>query len=262
MLKLHILILLSLSLIAFSIQDQNCFQAIETCVDPNIDNCKKSYFKYIEYEEPAVMCDKCENGYYPSTDRKNCIKIETKIDNCVEYDYKTELICAECNSGYALSSDSKGCIKVEMEKLIEHCISYSQTKEGDFICNECIDEYFPSNDNKSCIQIKNCLKSDYYYESPNSEKIIYCYTCKSGFAISLGDGSWKQFDNCEYLEEGNTKCDDCYFPYSPNSNGKCELTFCTEYNDDYQCTKCFNGYYINDDKNVKKLKKKIVWSWL
>ena len=254
MLKLHILILLSLSLNAFGIQDQNCFIAFETCEGPNIDNWKQSYFDF-EKEGRVAKCYKCENGYYLSNDEKNCMKIEAKIDNCVEYNYWTELICAECNSGYALSSDFKSCIKVEKEKIIGHCINYSQNEKGEFICKKCIDEYFPSNDDKSCMQIKNCLDTDYYYESTNAEKIVYCSSCKSGFAISYDGQSCLQFDGCGELEEGDKQCAFCNYPYFRNSYGQCEISFCNEYNDDNQCIKCAKGYYINDINNTKTCQK-------
>lgn len=252
MLKIHILILLTL--ITFSIQDKNCLITFEECEDPNIEHCKESYYSSNGNNERVVYCDECENGYYRSNDGTNCIRVETKIDNCIGYSYRGELYCKECNSGYAISSsDYKSCVKVETEKLIEHCISYSYSDEQGFLCEDCQDDYYPSNNKKSCKQIKNCVK--FSYESSGSETNVICDYCKSGFAVSYDKGSCIQFDNCYTLKKGNTKCDSCKSLYQPNSNGQCELTFCTDYNTNNQCTECYEGYYLNDNYKCQKIEK-------
>lgn len=250
MLKIDILIILTL--IAYSIQDKNCLLTYEMCEDPNINNCKESYFDY-DNNERIAKCIECENGYYLSTDGKTCIQVETKIDNCIYYSFRSELICEICNSGYAPSRDSKSCIKVETEKLIEHCTRYYLSNEDEFQCDKCQDDYFPSGDKKSCIQIKNCedISNDY----SESETNIICYYCKSGFALSYDGKSCIKFDNCYKLKKDNTTCDKCNDLYHPNSNGQCELTLCTEYNNNNECTKCVGGYYINEQKKCQKIEK-------
>ena len=60
------------------------------------------------------------------------------------------------------------------------------------------------------------------------------------------------FPNCYSLEEGNTKCEDCYEYFHPNSKGQCERTLCKEFIGDV-CQSCYNGYFLNNNKECEKI---------
>ena len=65
--------------------------------------------------------------------------------------------------------------------------------------------------------------------------------------------SCKPFENCEKLAEGDKKCSECYNSlFHPNAEGKCERTQCKEYVQNV-CTECYEGYYLDNDKNCNKI---------
>ena len=243
MLNLHPLILVAL--ISFSIQDKNCLIYFERCKATEksitITNCISSYID--SYEK----CYECKNGYVPSYDRKSCISTGNTIEHCTNYYSANEnqLRCSECDNGYVPSDDQTSCNTVA--NLIDNCISYELAGDGQIICRECKIDYFRSFDKKSCIEFKNCD------EFNNNEKDNeYCEECNYGYALSYDGSECKQFENCAKLAKGDSKCSECAYFFHLNKEGICERTLCETYENNI-CTGCFEGYYLDGDKNCKKI---------
>ena len=246
MLNLHLLILIAL--ISFSIQDKNCLVYFESCkataITITITNC---IYSDIDPDEKVEKCYECKNGYVPSYDRKSCISTGNTIEHCTNYysAYENQLRCSECDNGYVLSGDHTSCNTVE--NLIDNCISYESVGEDQIICRECKIDYFRSYDTKSCIGFKNC--DDFNREEKDNE---YCERCKYGYALSYDGSECKQFENCAKLAKGDSKCSECAYFFHLNTEGICERTLCLTYENNI-CTRCFEGYYLDGDKNCKKI---------
>ena len=244
MLNLHPLILVAL--ISFSIQDKNCLIYFERCKATEksitITNCISSNID--SYEK----CDECKDGYVVSYDRKSCISIENPIEHCTYYyssSSENQLRCSECDNGYVPSDDQTSCNTVA--NLIDNCISYELAGDGQIICRECKIDYFRSFDKKSCIEFKNCN------EFNNNEKDNeYCEECNYGYALSYDGSECKQFENCAKLAKGDSKCSECAYFFHLNKEGICERILCKTYENNI-CTGCFEGYYLDGDKNCKKI---------
>ena len=240
--------LIFFALISFSLQDNNCLVNFEYCEEEEeqkrtvtIKNCKESNI-YGDIEE----CVECDTHYYVSEDRRSCIQVKDQIENCISYyaDSENEF-CYRCDKGYALSTDYKKCTKVE--NPIEHCVYFSFIREGEIGCNECEKDYYPSYDRTHCIEFKNC---NYFI---NYEKNEHCEYCKRGYALSYDGKSCIQSKTCKkFANKDNTKCSECISNFHPNANGECERTLCSKY-DENVCTECYEGYYLDGDKNCKKI---------
>ena len=79
-----------------------------------------------------------------------------------------------------------------------------------------------------------------------------CFGCRIGYAVSFDESQCISFQNCDRLEEGNTKCKECYEYFHPNSNGECERTVCKEFKGDV-CQSCYDGYFLNNNKECQKI---------
>ena len=79
-----------------------------------------------------------------------------------------------------------------------------------------------------------------------------CFGCRIGYAVSSDESQCISFQNCDRLEEGNTKCKECYEYFHPNSNGQCERTLCEEFDGDV-CQSCYDGYFLNNNKECQKI---------
>ena len=128
---------------------------------------------------------------------------------------------------------------------INNCILYNNYDNQEH-CGECKSGYAISYDSTKCISFENC----YNLDSEDKK----CINCKEGYAIS-SEGKCVKFDNCRELEDGNNqKCKTCVNShFHPDSNGKCQRTLCSNYDDNDVCTSCFYGYYLNDNKNCLEI---------
>ena len=243
MLNLHLFILITL--ISFSIQDKNCLVYFERCKATEksitIPNCISNYIDTYE------KCSECKNGYIPSYDRKSCISLDP-IEHCTYHysAYENQLRCSVCENGYIPSGDQTSCNTVA--NLIDNCIKYSSHGEDNIVCAECKnDDYFLSYDRKSCIEFKNC--DDFINNEEGNE---YCEECNYGYALSYDGSECKQFENCAKLAKGDSKCSKCAYFFHLNKEGICERILCKTYENNI-CTGCFEGYYLDGDKNCKKI---------
>ena len=90
------------------------------------------------------------------------------------------------------------------------------------------------------LQDSHCLITDEYCEEEDvgSGKIPHCYdedgngkceNCQNGYAISYEGTSCMLSPGCDKLEKGNQNCADCSIGFLTNSNGQCERSLCTGY---------------------------------
>ena len=187
-------------------------------------NCLITY-KYCEYPEPYK---------------------EIKITHCTEHNFDDGIeYCEKCENGYVVSYDEKSCI--EVTKRIDHCISYSKSGE-DFYCEGCENNYvlYYNSGNYECVKFDHCLSLIDYNDKD------HCYSCIEGYALSNDRTSCKSFENCSQLDKEGTKCSKCYGYYHLNSDGRCEITLCSNYENNV-CTACYNGYFLNDNKECQKI---------
>lgn len=169
---------------------------------------------------------------------------EIKIPHCTEHYFQDGIeYCNECENNYVNSDDSKSC--VEVKDKINHCIRYYNYGAGVVGCDECENNYFLyyNSGNYECVKFDHC--SNLYDKD-------HCNYCIEGYALSNDRTSCKSFANCEQLDKEGTKCSICYEHYHPNSDGRCEITLCSNYVNNV-CTACYDGYFLNDNKECQKI---------
>ena len=142
-------------------------------------------------------------------------------------------------NGFYISDDNKECI--EVKDKIDNCLGYYLNHDGKIACDDCATDFVRSSDGMSCVKFPYCDELNEKGE---------CEECFTGYAVTYEGTSCKQFEGCKKLAEGNEKCSECdndenhkYFRL--NSEGKCERTQCENYDNDV-CTKCFEGYYLDE----------------
>ena len=114
------------------------------------------------------------------------------------------------------------------------------------MCYQCKSGYVVSHDLTSCVQFPGCESLKY---GDNTK----CDYCEDGYALSSDQSKCVKFDNCIKLEEGETKCKYCKSHFHENKDGKCERTLCSSYDSKDVCMSCYNGYYLNKDKNCVEI---------
>lgn len=234
-----------LSLIAFSLQIDNCKTTLETCngcftgyklVELNDDTAiciNETNYNELQKIMPGCYqgdisdppsCSACQRGYVLITDNKNC----SKIDYCKQVD--TSNVCNKCYNPFVL--DGTKCI----ENLL--CLEMQSGK-----CTKCRSYYHPDNDgNCKRIQIEHCPELD-------GEK---CKYCENYYYKDDDDKKCTKYpDNCQNVD-GDHKCTDCDPYYYPDNEGKNCLKYpegCLTYDKDTKkCGSCLDGYYLKDDK--------------
>ena len=121
---------------------------------------------------------------------------------------------------------------------------------------------FSHQDSHCVVTYEYCVKEIDYPDNyePTRSSIPHCYDeenklclgCEDGYALSFDKKSCISFPNCEYLQQGDNKCEECEYYFHLNSEGKCERTTCLLYEDnDKDCKECFYGYYLKDKKCIK-----------
>ena len=62
----------------------------------------------VEYTVDQDQCEKCQEGYFVSSDSKSCIAYPQGLHGCLIYQSKT--VCAKCESKFVLRDEK--CIQV------------------------------------------------------------------------------------------------------------------------------------------------------
>ena len=86
----------------------------------------------------------------------------------------------------------------------------------------------------------------WFWENPYGK----CENCQNGYAISYEGTSCILSPGCDKLEKGNQNCADCSIGFLPNSNGQCERSLCTGYENN-KCKGCQEGYFLKDNQCQK-----------
>ena len=134
-------------------------------------------------------------------------------------------------------------ILISFTLQFDHCIQTAQ------ICQKAI-----STSPTPSGSIANCIK----YETGDDE---ICEKCVDGYAVSYEGNKCIPFSYCNYLDEGNKKCDECYQGYYFNGKEctKISIDNCLISNDDGdKCTYCALYSKINEDGSRCQLIEKIV----
>ena len=211
------------------------------------ENCKSGYY--------TLFCEVCKDDYYHNHTDYLCYsnKENNEFYKCSKTDFFCEY-CIECTKGYYLGNKDNKC------SLIEGC----SISENENICIECDIDY--------CLDVKNnkCISN---YEIINEEKKYYfkckkinkegtsCEECIDGYILNK-NGLCVDYEHCEERNEDNSckKCqNDIHGYYCLNNNFGCVEIFnkqyCLECNnilDFYNCTKCFDGYHLDNKGNCYK----------
>ena len=185
---------------------------------------------------------------YDNTDK------EGKFYKCDFTDYNGEK-CDKCIKGYYLSSGDENCITVSNCK-------YSKNENE---CNVCDDTY--------CLDVKNniCVGND-YLENENQKIFIACNRtneegnkcelCLDGYEVDK-NGYCVDSERCEEKEDGicikcknDNSIENEY--YCANEIYGCLKTIimgcmqCNNLNNLNICTKCHDGFYLNDEKKCNR----------
>jgi len=247
--------LILFSLIALSLQIDNCKTSLKTCkrcftgyklveLNNNQATCvDETAYNELQkrmpgcYQENAAFqqCAACQRGYVLTTDNKNC----TKIEHCESVDGHND--CNDCYDPFVL--DGSTC----KENLL--CKIMTSGK-----CSKCRSYYNPDNDgNCKRIQIEHCTELD-------GEK---CKYCESLYYKDDDDKKCtKNPDHCLVYDVTNkcTQCETYYYKASEGKECKKYPEGCSTYTDSTdKCGDCLDGYYLKDDKchkiNIANCKK-------
>ena len=225
-------------------------------------------------------CTECENKYYYNKVSKDCKLAEDKLENCKSGD---EDKCERCKDDYYLSRKDYLCHSNKEEGPFYKC-AYSDSREE--VCTQCIDDYYLGYWDDKCTTIEGCDRSEnenkclecneYYalnmkdnrcyrnYEIIDESKKFYfkckrtnaegtkCAICMEGFVLN-DDGLCVDDEHCSYKEGGKCKsCNNDEGTYCLNNLFGCIQIYydnCLECNNllDFDvCTKCEDGYELND----------------
>ena len=155
------------------------------------------------------------------------ISIIIQVDHC----FIEEPVCKTCKVGF-YQVDNKYCSK------IENCAHVS----GD-TCEYCAAGYYQNDDRTACLKTNDHCES--FYDGK-------CERCEKGFALNEYTNTCVAFKGCQKVNQDNTKCEDCSDDYyQPNEKGECEIDLCELYNEDKTCQRCFENFYLDEDRNCQ-----------
>ena len=209
---------------------------------------KNEKFKNCKYSVYGEYCDSCKNGFYLNRSDHLCYSNEEKNEF-----YKCAILsesgyCVECADEYYTDGDNK-CTK------IEGC----QKSENENKCLEC-NEYY-------CLDLKTG-KCEYNYYIEDENKLIYyrcnrtnkegtgCEECiesfypnENGICVNETFCEERKKDGtcikCKNDEDGNFCLNNIYECVEIYFNDNC-LT-CNYILDFDNCTKCIDGYQLNEN---------------
>ena len=245
--------------------DKKCTQCNTNVAYLDGDVCKKIPEHCNYFIQADKICQRCDNRYYVSTDKKKCESIT--ISNCIQANDATT--CSVCDNKYYLvsnnecksipisnclqASDEKTCTLCEdnyfvnkdntCSKIPDHCTSFSNQK-----CYQCADTYYLNEDKTECksITINNCLRA-------NDDKT--CSYCKDKYYL-VNNNECKSIpiDNCLQASDDKT-CTTCATGFYKDKDNKCKaisIDNCNIQTDDKKCSQCKAGYDLNKDGDADK----------
>ena len=222
-------------------------------------------------------CIECEDGYYFNKNDKKCKEWEVYYENCKNGNDNS---CLACKDGYYLKKKEYMCLSNKEEGQFYKCTESSFY--GD-LCIWCEEGYFLGLDYK-CSNITGCVKSE-HGNTCNECNMYYCLDLPSHNCVDnkkVIDEEKMYYYKCNRTNEEGNQCEKCINGYSLNENGlcvndkgckekeeneclTCNANFCMNKNfecimtnDKYclecddildfnKCTKCQEGYELNED---------------
>ena len=229
-------------------------------------------------------CEECEDGFYFNYTSKTCIKTKEGFENCKSTDYGGQY-CHKCKTNFYVNQtdhlcysnkeknylykctridlDGQFCVSCEngyYYGMIDHKCSLIEgcdKSENEKKCLEC-DEYH-------CLDVKNGNCEDNSYIKEEDKKIFFrcnrtnedgdkCEKCLSGLELNE-DGLCVEMKHCTKEVDGVCKkCENNWKnTYCLNSEFGCVETIyldcleCDDYLDFNKCTKCMEGYELNEN---------------
>ena len=230
-----------------------------SCVEIGEDHCST----YTNLEDGTKQCQYCQGGYKLNSD-KTC---ELVTDHCIEaYEYDGYM-CQNCEKGYAINRNKHICVEFPKCKRVDDdnkCIECDEDKneflsadlegkcivspcekfEEDGTCNECKD-YFYLKDGE-CVYISH-IPFCRGVEDDNINECEHWVSFTSNPETAEQDK--KNYDEkCLTRKEDGT-CSECETGYLyDETEKKCLLIGCEEYEESPRCEYCEHGYILINDK--------------
>ena len=235
-------------------------------------NGKTYYFRCIEncikcHKDSKDKCDQCDPIHF--LDKTNFTCEEERIPGCKDYDNSSSFDDNERNNGgkaydkcfncdndagfYCVDNIKTSCVNLSnytnetyynMENKEYPCVQQCDKKYKDCLkctsetCTKCKESNTFVNKNNNCVKnITHCKKHN------ENNDLSECLQCDENY-YCLGSDT----ERCVRINNINL-----YYSYSYTSNNiqcyeMCNITFpyCESCNKD-KCTKCFDGYYLNNN---------------
>ena len=240
----------------------NCYEyTVENCKDVELDsnnclNCLPGHFfeyglcfeytaenceTYEPLKDLCLTCDNSSERIFLNADTKGCEEV-TEVDECKQYSTSIDE-CILCNEGLFLENQ----VCLANPTGIPECIEYKEIDE----CILCSNGFYLSNN--TCVEpqvpIVGCQK-------PSSENC--CEICQSGYAptndlqcvvaVETSCTTYTDANNCESCGLNEVLIKDA------SNNMVCQnsgIQYCLNALNSVQgisCTKCEEGYFLNDTK--------------
>ena len=222
------------------------------CYKDDIDGDK---YKNCKFAFSDSHCSECKNGYYINETNFLCYENkDTKKDfyKCSHVIKNSEgkYVCRSCESPYYLTQKDLKCVTVP------GCAESFDPHE----CKECIEGM--------CNNLKNqtCRPNSYLEEE--EDEVCYrcikttgtgkiCQKCEEGYTLYSGHC----IDDTLCEKKGSSICDECkqnvekegsLNSYCSNYQYGCMESIqgclkCDDFYNPFNCTKCFKGYYLDED---------------
>jgi len=261
---------------------KKCSEEIVNCYSCNSDIsgivCTKCITNYaiIDGEESSGCQDLSSNLFYKDVEDNNkykrCPRKYTECNKCTQ-SINNIVDCIECNTGYGLIND-KGIVKCQTITTLQNDNSLFRNNNGIYF--SCSDNLYHSV--KNCLNCQNkdsCQKCQNDYILFNSDKLCLSMSDigQNIYFINTTDNFYylcsKEIKGCEKCTSADT-CIECNVAFELDENNKCIPTAlaltryykdpstgkymncsiidnCEECSSSTTCTKCKNGYEINNN---------------
>ena len=238
--------------------DYNCLECedeyyydeeTKKCVrgEDEFENCKSG--------NSSSVCDICKDDYYLNQEDNLCHsnKKEGKFYKCAKTDLNGEY-CTECIDGYYLGEKDNKCSKVE------GCVLSENEKK----CLEC-DLYYCLDEKTGKCEYNDVIEDEekkfYFRCNKTNEEGNACEVCEEGYTLNK-KGLCVDEEHCVKKDEDD-KCIKCQNDeegvFCLNKDFGCvEIYYnnnclqCNNILDFHNCTKCFDGYELDDNKDCYK----------
>ena len=212
-------------------------------------------FKNCKHGSIFKGCEECKNDYYLNKTDRLCYSNQESgpFHKCKETD-ATGLVCEKCLEDYFLGKKDKKCTKVKW------CVA----SENEDKCIECEEFYCLNQKNWNCFpnsKIESDENKFYYNCNMTNAEGTACENCEAGYEVK--NGFCYNIENCREKKEDGT-CSECQSDdagiFCLNNLFGCVENYydtncleCSDYLDFTTCTKCKDGYELNDYKICVKI---------